>query len=88
MTIVSDDPSWWPLIETNGIFTYFTFACFAAVIYDWALTFGQEVELVWRQRRSLVTVLYLILRYSGFLYPLYVLLGDQYGDRVLISHLS
>ncbi|OAX33013.1 hypothetical protein K503DRAFT_560672 [Rhizopogon vinicolor AM-OR11-026] len=75
MTIVSDDPSWWPLIETNGIFTYFTFACLAAVIYDWALTFGQEVELVWRRRCSLMTVLYLILRYSGFLYPFTAMLS-------------
>ncbi|OAX35134.1 hypothetical protein K503DRAFT_868469 [Rhizopogon vinicolor AM-OR11-026] len=69
MTIISDDPSWLPLIETNGILTYLTFACFAIVTYDWALTFGQEVELVWRQRCSSMTVLYLILRYAGFLYP-------------------
>ncbi|KAG2038827.1 hypothetical protein BDR03DRAFT_953692 [Suillus americanus] len=28
-------------------------------MYDWALTFGQEVELIWRQRWSLMTFLYL-----------------------------
>ncbi|KAJ8592186.1 hypothetical protein M405DRAFT_859994 [Rhizopogon salebrosus TDB-379] len=30
-----------------------------------ALTFGQEFELIWRQRWSLMTVLYLIVRYAG-----------------------
>ncbi|KAG1830692.1 hypothetical protein DFJ58DRAFT_267579 [Suillus subalutaceus] len=29
-------------------------------MYDWALTFGQEVKLIWRQRWSLMTFLYLI----------------------------
>ncbi|KAG2351168.1 hypothetical protein BDR07DRAFT_1432987 [Suillus spraguei] len=38
---------------------YFEVAGFIVVTYDWALTFGQEVELVWRQRWSLMTVLYL-----------------------------
>ncbi|KAG2043509.1 hypothetical protein BDR03DRAFT_422994 [Suillus americanus] len=32
------------------------------------LTFGQEVELVWTQRWSLITVLYLIVRYVGIGY--------------------
>ncbi|KAG2126267.1 hypothetical protein DEU56DRAFT_916071 [Suillus clintonianus] len=47
----------------------FPVAAAVALTYDWvfpALTFGQEVELVWRQRWSLVTVLYLSLRYLGF----------------------
>ncbi|OAX30982.1 hypothetical protein K503DRAFT_788126, partial [Rhizopogon vinicolor AM-OR11-026] len=38
---------------------YFEAACLTAVVYDWALTFGQEFELVWRQRWSLMTFLYL-----------------------------
>ncbi|KAG1883297.1 hypothetical protein F4604DRAFT_1737433 [Suillus subluteus] len=37
-------------------------------MYDWALTFGQEVELIWRQRWSLMTFLYLIVRYVGMGY--------------------
>ncbi|KAG2342232.1 hypothetical protein BDR05DRAFT_371907 [Suillus weaverae] len=65
MTVVSNDPSWWPLINANLIFSYFVVAASAGVIYDWALTFGQEVELIWRQRWSLMTVLYLIVRYVG-----------------------
>ncbi|KAG1849750.1 hypothetical protein F4604DRAFT_1687341 [Suillus subluteus] len=47
MTLVSNDPSWWPLINANVIFSYFTVAASVGVMYDWALTFGQEVELIW-----------------------------------------
>lgn len=47
---------------------YFVVASSAAVVYDWVLTFGQEHELIWRQRRSLMTVLYIIVRCIGLLY--------------------
>ncbi|KAG1787086.1 uncharacterized protein HD556DRAFT_1530672 [Suillus plorans] len=43
-------------------------AAFVAVTYDLSLTFGQEVELIWRQRWSLMTVMYLSARYLGILY--------------------
>ncbi|KAG1844814.1 hypothetical protein DFJ58DRAFT_515308 [Suillus subalutaceus] len=65
MTLVSNDPSWWPFINTVVIYSYFTVAASVGLIYDWALTFGQEVELIWRQRWSLMTFLYLIVRYVG-----------------------
>ncbi|KAG1798101.1 uncharacterized protein HD556DRAFT_1525692 [Suillus plorans] len=68
MTIVSDDPTWWPIIDANRFLSYFLVAAFVGVTYDWALTFGQEVELVWRQRWSLMTVLYLGVRYLGILH--------------------
>ncbi|KAG2139738.1 hypothetical protein DEU56DRAFT_912002 [Suillus clintonianus] len=86
MTLVSDDPSWWPLINAWRISSYFIVAASVGVVYDWvfpALTFGQEVELVWvstvprqknnidlqqRQRWSLMTVFYLTVRYLGILY--------------------
>lgn len=68
MTLVSDDPSWWPLINANRISSYFIVASSVGFIYDWALTFEQEVELIWRQRWSLMTVLYLSVRYCGILY--------------------
>ncbi|KAG1744036.1 uncharacterized protein EDB91DRAFT_207723 [Suillus paluster] len=35
-----------------------------------ALTFGQEVELIWRQRWSLMTALYLSVRYLGIIYAI------------------
>ncbi|KAG2126236.1 hypothetical protein DEU56DRAFT_983012 [Suillus clintonianus] len=68
MTLVSDDPSYWPLINSFRIDSYFIVAAFVAVTYDWVLTFGQEVELVWRQRWSLMAILYLSVRYLGVLF--------------------
>ncbi|KAG2107481.1 uncharacterized protein F5147DRAFT_774310 [Suillus discolor] len=45
----------------------FAVAAFVVITYDWALTLGREVELVWRQRWSLMTVMYLSVRYLGIL---------------------
>ncbi|KAG1785765.1 uncharacterized protein HD556DRAFT_96438 [Suillus plorans] len=59
----SNDPIWWPAVNENLIISYFIVAACAAVMYDWGLTFGQEVELVWKQRWFLITVLYLVARY-------------------------
>ncbi|KAG2149087.1 uncharacterized protein EDB93DRAFT_360255 [Suillus bovinus] len=64
-SLLSNDPAWWPVINASLVNSYFEVAACAAVMYDWGLTFGQEVELVWRQRWSLMTVLYLIARYGG-----------------------
>ncbi|KAG1775851.1 hypothetical protein EV702DRAFT_405006 [Suillus placidus] len=47
MTVVSNDPSWWPLINLNIVFSYWTVAAGAVVVYDWVLTLGQEIELIW-----------------------------------------
>ncbi|KAG2049266.1 hypothetical protein BDR06DRAFT_1012229 [Suillus hirtellus] len=68
MTIVSNDPAWWPAINVYRFSSYFGVAAFVGVTYDWSLTFGQEVELIWRQHWSLMTVLYLSARYLGILY--------------------
>ncbi|KAG2045647.1 hypothetical protein BDR06DRAFT_433508 [Suillus hirtellus] len=59
MTMVPNDPTWWPTINAYRFSSNFVVAAFVGATYDWALTFGQEVELVWRQRWSLMTVLYL-----------------------------
>lgn len=58
----------WPLISSYRISSYFIVVASTGVIYDWALTFGLEVELVWKQRRSLITVLFLSVRYLGISY--------------------
>ncbi|KAG2101131.1 hypothetical protein BD769DRAFT_1697337 [Suillus cothurnatus] len=68
MTIVSNDPSWWPIINSGIFFSYWTVAAGIVVVYDWLLTLGQEVELIWRQHWSLMTVLYLVVRYIGIPY--------------------
>ncbi|KAG1787058.1 uncharacterized protein HD556DRAFT_1449112 [Suillus plorans] len=77
MTIFSNDPAWWPTINAYRFSSYFSVAAFVVVTYDWALTFAQEVELVWRQRWSLMTVLYLGVRYLGILYAAYVRKPDH-----------
>jgi len=65
MTVVLNNPSWWPLIDWNMFFSYLAVAAGVVVVYDWALTLGQEIELIWRQRWSLMTLLYLVMRYVG-----------------------
>ncbi|KAG2337764.1 hypothetical protein BDR05DRAFT_743588 [Suillus weaverae] len=68
MTLASNDPNWWHVINANRAGSYFIVAASVGVIHDSVLTFAQEVELVWRQRWSLMTVLYLSLRYIGIIY--------------------
>ncbi|KIK42683.1 hypothetical protein CY34DRAFT_804671 [Suillus luteus UH-Slu-Lm8-n1] len=68
MTFVSNDPSLWPYIDSQVFFDYWMVAAGVVVAYDWALTVGQEIELIWRQCWSLMTVLYLVIRYIGIPY--------------------
>ncbi|OAX30970.1 hypothetical protein K503DRAFT_806511 [Rhizopogon vinicolor AM-OR11-026] len=75
MTVVSNDPIWWPVINSYHIASYLQAVSFTVVTYDWVLTFGQEIELVWRQRCSLMTVLYLSVRYAGILFSVITILG-------------
>ncbi|KAG2351372.1 hypothetical protein BDR07DRAFT_46578 [Suillus spraguei] len=55
-------------IKAYNIYGYFTVAASVGIIYDWALTFEQEVELFWKRRWSLVSILYLSIRYVGIVY--------------------
>lgn len=68
MTVVSNDPIWWPSINSYRTASYFIVAASAGVMYDWALSFGHEVDLIWRQHWSLMTALYLSTRYLGIVY--------------------
>ncbi|KAJ8594581.1 hypothetical protein M405DRAFT_475871 [Rhizopogon salebrosus TDB-379] len=65
MTVTSNSPSFWPLIEANYLWFKFSVAATAIIFYDYGLVFRREVELIWRERWSLTTVLYLITRYLG-----------------------
>ncbi|KAG2357150.1 hypothetical protein BDR07DRAFT_1491076 [Suillus spraguei] len=67
MTIVSDDPAVWPLVRSSRLSSYFVAAGSTVVVYDWALTFGQEFELILSQRWSFMTILYTCVRYIGIL---------------------
>ncbi|KAG2341206.1 hypothetical protein BDR05DRAFT_462451 [Suillus weaverae] len=83
MTLVSNDPSWWPMINSFRLSGYFTFASSTALIYDWILTFGQEVELIWRQRFSSMTILYLSVRYIGIpYYIINIMMSSSVTDAV------
>ncbi|KAG2139205.1 uncharacterized protein EDB93DRAFT_705731 [Suillus bovinus] len=75
MIIVPGDPILWPTINAYRFSSYFSVAAFVVMIYDLALTFGKEVELVWMQHWTLMTVLYLSVRYLGILYPVLYMLG-------------
>lgn len=68
MSSVSDDASWLALVDAYRVYGYFIAASSVVVLYDWALTFGQEIDLVWRQRWSFTTTLLLIVRYIGLFY--------------------
>ncbi|KAG1898363.1 uncharacterized protein F5891DRAFT_1239237 [Suillus fuscotomentosus] len=88
MTVISNDPTWWPIIDAYRFGSYFIVAACVSVAYDWALIFGQEVELIWRRHWSLMTVMYLGVRYLGILYAaLYIMfrqcsghLADRYSE--------
>lgn len=67
---------WWPQIDSNLTYSYVVVASSTVLVYDWALTFGQELELVWKHHFSLVTVLYLCVRYGGILYSSIIILED------------
>ncbi|KIK41802.1 hypothetical protein CY34DRAFT_185804 [Suillus luteus UH-Slu-Lm8-n1] len=68
MTFVSNDPSWRPYIDSQFLYSYWIVAAGVVVVYDWVLTIGQEIDLIWRQRWSLMTMLYLVIRYIGIPY--------------------
>ncbi|OAX37153.1 hypothetical protein K503DRAFT_771791 [Rhizopogon vinicolor AM-OR11-026] len=77
MALVSNDPIFWPTISFYREYSYFTVASFTIVVYDWEMTFGQEVlELIWRQRWSILIVLYLNLSYTGMLFTVIVILAN------------
>ncbi|KAG1764315.1 hypothetical protein EDD22DRAFT_456080 [Suillus occidentalis] len=68
MTFISNDPSWWSYIYFDVFSSYWMVAAGVVVVYDWGSAIGQEIELIWRQRWSLMTVLYLVIRYIGIPY--------------------
>ncbi|KAG2101149.1 hypothetical protein BD769DRAFT_1508573, partial [Suillus cothurnatus] len=77
MTVVSNNPSWWPLITLSQFFSYWIVAAGVAVVYDWILTVGQEIELIWRQRWSLMKAIYLVIRYIGIPYSVANVLANM-----------
>ncbi|KAG2069372.1 hypothetical protein BDR04DRAFT_1101665 [Suillus decipiens] len=68
--------------------SYWFVAAGVVVVYDWVLTFGQEIELIWRQRWSLMTVLYLVIRYIGVPYCYLCSAGyaNGFADRCRVHY--
>ncbi|KIK37916.1 hypothetical protein CY34DRAFT_15387 [Suillus luteus UH-Slu-Lm8-n1] len=63
MTFVSNDPSLRPYINWNIVLSYWIVVGGVVVVYDWALTLGQEIELIW-------------IRYIGMPYSVLSVLGN------------
>ncbi|KAG2101551.1 uncharacterized protein F5147DRAFT_655202 [Suillus discolor] len=55
MTYVSNDPSYWPYIDASIYFSYWNVAAGVVMVYDWVLTLGQEIELIWRGGQLVLT---------------------------------
>ncbi|KAG1760464.1 hypothetical protein EDD22DRAFT_954927 [Suillus occidentalis] len=68
-------------MSRSNIDLHFAVAAGVVVVYDWVLTVGQEIELIWRQRWSLMTVLYLVIRYIGIPYSV----ADVLGSMLFVS---
>ncbi|KAG2109077.1 hypothetical protein BD769DRAFT_1392590 [Suillus cothurnatus] len=47
MTTVSNDSSWWPVFNFDIFYSYWLVATGIMVVYDWVITLGQEIELIW-----------------------------------------
>ncbi|KAG1771959.1 hypothetical protein EV702DRAFT_1246800 [Suillus placidus] len=76
---MSQDPTLWRLIDWYRVLSYFVVASSTVVVHDWALTFGKEFELVWRRRWSLMTILYIGVRYIGLLSSVIIMLSSVPG---------
>ncbi|KAG2086588.1 uncharacterized protein F5147DRAFT_76054 [Suillus discolor] len=68
MSQSSNVPISWLFVNSSIFSIYWMIAAGVVVVYDWVLTLGQEIELIWRQRWSFMTVLYLLIRYLGLPY--------------------
>ncbi|OAX30705.1 hypothetical protein K503DRAFT_778062 [Rhizopogon vinicolor AM-OR11-026] len=77
MIVVSNDPSLWPTINNSRQTSYANGSCRISSITQY-LTMGSQLHTwlwwytIWRQRWSLMTILYLGARYSGIPYIVYV----------------
>ncbi|KAG2337442.1 hypothetical protein BDR05DRAFT_970205 [Suillus weaverae] len=85
MTVVSNDPNLWPMINSNIFLSYWMVAAGVVVVYDWVLSIGQEntINLWQKQRWSLMTVLYLVIRYIGIPYSVYTISCYQYQRNIM-----
>ncbi|KAH7910976.1 hypothetical protein BJ138DRAFT_1151771 [Hygrophoropsis aurantiaca] len=65
MAIVSNSPLFFPILGQLQFEAYLRVITVVAVGYDFLLTFGREVEYVFNRPRSLMSLLYVVVRYLG-----------------------
>jgi len=65
---VSEVPDLIELLKSLQIFTYFRFVCGALLVYDYILTFSDEVNFMWKWKRrwNLFDATYYTVRYLPF----------------------
>ncbi|KAF8480582.1 hypothetical protein JB92DRAFT_1761020 [Gautieria morchelliformis] len=65
---------------------YVAVAALAMLTYDYALTFDDEFEFVWKRRWSLGKILFIFNRYFGLLSLLSVVMAFSFGTSLLVRH--
>ncbi|KAG2086536.1 uncharacterized protein F5147DRAFT_76854 [Suillus discolor] len=66
MTTVSNNSSWWPIINSNIFYSYWIVAAGVVMIYDWVLTLGREIELIWIRYFGIIYFVANILTFAPF----------------------
>jgi len=54
------------LVRENRIVTYLDVAAAVLMLYDYSLTFRDEIEYIWKRPWSLIRILFTITRYLPF----------------------
>ncbi|KAG1754114.1 hypothetical protein EDD22DRAFT_957459 [Suillus occidentalis] len=75
-------------MSQSNIDLHFAVAAGVVLVHDWVLTVGQEIELIWKQRWSLMTVLYLLVRTSYYtITSLVVVLTPKCARYAILEYL-
>ncbi|KAG8955817.1 hypothetical protein FRC03_011037 [Tulasnella sp. 419] len=75
MDIVTNERLYFLVVGRTLTTRYTTLCAGVWLIYDWMLTLGDEVELIWSTDWSLAgKPLYLFVRYGGMIYQIYDLI--------------
>lgn len=75
------------LSQSTQITSYTAAGLFTVVLYDFVLKFPPELELIWLKPWSIVTVLYVLVRYLGMLVVMLRLVSSVVGiDNVKICY--
>ncbi|KAG1740314.1 hypothetical protein EDB19DRAFT_779128 [Suillus lakei] len=65
--VVDNSPEWWPILQAVQLSNFCSIAAVAVVWYDYSLLFTREVNHIWRTPWSVMSSLYVIVRYLGMI---------------------